>query len=166
MPQQIRRREPGWDDFGHHWENAGDTIEVSDAQASQLLAEPALPMYSLVTPGATIEAGEDDRAVGEGDPNVADPDSPAGRHERELSSGSRPEDPRLKTPRDEGQTLQGGDATTGKADTLDEPRDHAAAPDATDARKAVKPSPVGAPTEVDKDGPEARTVVGRSSRTK
>lgn len=170
MPQYIRRREAGRDDYGHHWENPGDAVEVSDAQASQLLAEPALPMYSLVEPGATIEAGQHDRAVGEGDPNEADADSAAGRHERQTATGSRPNDPRLKTPRDEGQVLQGGSFTKeGKADTLDEPKGHAADKDASEARRDVKPDTETdeAPNAIDKvGGPEGRTVVGRSSRTK
>lgn len=67
----VRRREPGRDQFGHVWDNAGDAIEMPHEQVSVLLAEPALPMYSLIEPGATIE-------VDNGDPATVDGDKPTG----------------------------------------------------------------------------------------
>lgn len=87
----VRRREAGRDQFGHHWENAGDAIDLPHDQCSQLLAEPALPMYSLIDHGATIE-------VDNGDPAKAEDDSDAGRHERATATGSTPADPRTPAP--------------------------------------------------------------------
>lgn len=71
----VRRRESGRDQFGHHWENDGDAIDLPHDQCSQLLAEPALPMYSLIDHGATIEV--------EGDAADADKDAPKGRQSDE-----------------------------------------------------------------------------------
>ena len=168
----VRRREPGRDQFGHHWENAGDAIEMPHEQVSQLLAEPALPMYSLIEPGATKE-------VEDGDPNSVDEDSPAGEHERQAATGSRPDAPRLNAPNDnrpehgspntEGSgksattsgtpgslTVGAGDKTApdgapGKADTLNTPASSAADSNRDDVPKGKQADTVdGAPNAVDK----------------
>ena len=160
----VRRREPGRDQFGHHWENAGDAIEMPHEQVSQLLAEPALPMYSLIEPGATKE-------VDKGDPNEVDADSPAGEHERATAIGKRPDDDRLSTPNDN-RPEHGSPNTpgSGKADTLNAPGNVAAASDRTDVPSGTQADPRdGAPNDVDKTSGTAGgrgKVVGSSGDKK
>jgi hypothetical protein len=145
MPQQVRRAHAGWDDEGHHWENAGDVITVSDSQASRLLAQPAVPLYTLVEPGATVE-------VEQGDPAQADDNSAQAKHERRLATGSTPNDPRLKTPND--NRPEDGSPNTpgsGKADTLASPGATSADEGRGDVPKGKQADLLeGAPGEVDK----------------
>ena len=144
----VRRREPGRDQFGHVWDNAGDAIEMPHEQVSVLLAEPALPMYSLIEPGATKEVDNDEG----GDPNAVEEDSPAGEHERQTATGSRPNDPRLSAPNDN-RPEHGSPNTpgSGKADTLNAPGGTAADSDRTDVPQGKQADEVpGAPNAVDK----------------
>jgi hypothetical protein len=156
----VRRREAGRDQFGHHWENAGDAIDLPHDQCSQLLAEPALPMYSLIEPGATIE-------VEDGDPNEADANSDQARYERGLATGSTPGDPRLKTP-DDNRPEDGSPNTpgSGKADTLNAPGATAADHNRTDVPKGRQADELdGAPNAIDKTAGASGSkgnVVGRS----
>lgn len=157
MPN-IRRREPGRDQFGHYWEFAGEAIHLPDDQASQLLAEPALPMYSLIEPGATKE-------VDEGDPAEVDADSPDGEHERSLSIGKRPGDDRLSTPNDN-RPASPNTPGSGKSDTLNAPGGTAASSARSDVPSGTQADPRdGAPNDIDKTGGTAGTkgkVVGSS----
>ena len=157
MPN-IRRREPGRDQFGHHWENAGEAIHLPEDQASQLLAEPALPMYSLIEPGATKE-------VSSGDAAEVDADSPAGEHERSVAIGKRPDDDRLSTP-DDNRPDSPNTPGSGKSDTLNAPGGTAAASDRSDVPSGKQADTRStAPNDVDKTGGPAGgkgKVVGAS----
>jgi hypothetical protein len=60
----VRRTYAGRHDAsGHHWENNGDILDVEDGLASRLLAEPAVPMYTLVDYGATVDTDDDKSAA-------------------------------------------------------------------------------------------------------
>lgn len=146
----VRRRDAGYDQFGHHWQNAGDAIDLPHDQASQLLAEPALPMYSLIEPGATIE-------VAEGDPSEVEGDSDQGRHERATAIGSRPDSPRLNAPNDN-RTDSPNTPGSGKSDTLNVPAGTAADSHRTDVPKGKQADSLsGGPNSIDKtDGAEGR----------
>lgn len=165
MPQQVRRTHAGWDENGHHWENDGDVVTVSDSEASQLLAQPAVPLYSLVEPGATIE-------VEDGDPNEADGNSAAAQYERRLAAGSTPNDPRASAPNDnrpESPNTEGsGKSATfaaGKSDDLGVPASSAADASRTDAPKGKQADELDGPHRIDKTAGASGAkgdVVGRS----
>ena len=149
MPQQVRRTHAGWDDYGHHWENPGDVIEVSDSQASRLLAQPAVPLYTLVEPGATKE-------VEHGDPNQANDDSESAKHTRRTAIESTPQDPRTNAP-DDNRPESPNTPGSGKADTLHSSGGAADAVGSDGPQGKQADTLDGAPNDVNK-------TVGRSGR--
>lgn len=60
----IRRAHAGEDEHGHVWKHDGAAVDVPEHQASRLLAQPAVQMYTLIDHGATVDTETDEYNAG------------------------------------------------------------------------------------------------------